>query len=205
MHPEYNNKEIAELLNINSSYVSHYKAISKAIEGNYFDKSIIKEVENYQNLSIVASQVIKNKIEKKDIKQIYERSTKYARQGYNRFVITKKDFDNAFKDIQNERTFLKKEAKTQKEERFIELHQLISKAKASVFDASLQVQTVISLKESINDNKERYRFIGLVNEIQQLIKISQPIIKLLSNKININKNNNKLSKPPKKELLTINK
>ena len=83
--------------------------------------------------------------------------------------------------------------------------QLISKAKDSVFDARLQVQTVISLKESINDNKERYRFIGLINEIQGLIKISQPIIKLLSNKININKNNNKLSKPPKKELLTTNK
>ena len=99
LHPEYNNKEIAELLNINPSYVSHYKAISKAIEGNYFDKSIIKEVENYHNLSVVASQVIKNKTEKKDIKQIYERSMKYARQALNRSIITKKDFDNAFKDI----------------------------------------------------------------------------------------------------------
>jgi len=187
LHPEYANTKIAELLGIRVIFVDNYNNVKKAIANNYIDKNMIHEVNNYRNLGTFSSAVMKNEIAKKDISKVYKRSVTYSKN-YN---LTLKDVTNAYKDIENEKKYLNdKPKKTEKEdEKFIELHQLISKAKYSVQDAITQVQNIVAFKDSINNNKEVYRAIGLVAEIKQLIKISQPILKPLSNEIDKNKTN----------------
>ncbi len=187
LHPEYANRKIAEFLGIDKRLVESYANVTKAIDNNYIDKNMILEVNNYKNLGTLSNAVMKNEIAKKDISKVYKRSVTYSRK----HSLTVEDVTNAYKDIENEKKYFNNKPKKteKKEEKFIELHQLISKAKFSVQDAVTQVQNIVALKDSISDNKEIYRAIGLVAEIKQLIKISQPILKPLSDEIDKNKTN----------------
>jgi ParB/RepB/Spo0J family partition protein len=174
LHPKYTNKEIAKLLNISPHHLTAFSNVTKAIDNDYIDKNTINIVDNYVNLGKLSASVIKNKIEKNEVEEVYKRARQYSSKSY----LKDKVFDNAFKDIQNEKTFLKRDNKIEeKKEEIIHLHQAISKTSQLVFSAKVEVQKIIGFKNLLNSNKDLFRAMRLVSEIKDFIKISQPILK----------------------------
>ena len=173
LYPKYTDKEIAKLLNIPYGNFAAFNNITKAINNDCIDKNIFNKVNSYGDLGRLSTSVIKNKIEKNEIEEVYERARQYSRQHHP----NAKDYDNAFKDIQNEKTFLKKDNKIEeKKEEIIHLHQAISKTSQLVFSAKVEVQKIIGFKNLLNSNKDLFRAMRLVSEIKDFIKISQPIL-----------------------------
>ncbi len=173
LHPKYTDKEIAKLLNISHYNLTAFNNVTKAIDNDYMDKNTINKVDNYINLGTLSAAVIKNKIEKNEIEEVYKRAKQYS----SKSSLNKKDYENAFKDIQNEKTFLKRDNKVEeKKEEIIHLHQAISKTSQLVFSAKVEVQKIIGFKNLLNSNKDLFRAMRLVSEIKDFIKISQPIL-----------------------------